>query len=189
MKALVEYLSEYLYIIIAIVIGIIMITFLFRFFPSESVKDIKSNIPQRLATLAEECWKKHRYGLDYVSDVCNILSINNKVNESEITKFLKCINLPNSECYPDNCSYCSSDNFEDDDKLIVFVEDAGEVKISYADRKIIISLTNCDYKCQCRRLCIEKSAEMHKSCKNYTEYGNCRKEVDNFYESCVTSCE
>ncbi|MEM7826787.1 MAG: hypothetical protein QXQ40_01005 [Candidatus Aenigmatarchaeota archaeon] len=189
MKSILESVPGSLYVIIAFAAGAIMLIFILRFLPAESEMTIKHEIPRRLADFAEDCWRAHRYGMDPVSEVCKTLRITNKTNESEITKFLDCKNLPNYECYPDNCTYCKSDFHEDNDKLIAFIEDAGEIRISYVDRKIRISLIECDSVCQCKRLCIEKSAEMNKECMKALFYADCKNDVDKFYEDCLIGCE
>jgi len=179
-KGIIEAIPGYFYILIALLIGGIMIMFLLQFLGEKSF--IISQIPKNIAKLAHDCWKLNRYGMNTESSVCFVMNISDITNESEITKYLKCEELPNNLCYPDNCSFCTSKYAINNDSLEAFIENSGYIKIAYVDKRIVISSLECDNSCECKRDCIREAN------RNLKE-GKIINEVDEEYNDCILSCE
>jgi len=124
-KGILESVPEYLQVIIAIIIGIALITLTFEFFRTvqESnqiqISGSTDDMARLFADQIQTCWKNHRYGLDPQSDVCKIISINSNSSFSEknVVKYIDCSTLPDNICSPDDCRTCISDKFSDEDKI------------------------------------------------------------------------
>jgi len=174
-----EAIPSFLYIIAALVVGVVMLLMIGKyshvFIPEEKNITIGGNeekAAKSLAGIIEKCWEDHRSGLDDKSDVCKEINIEGglKIDEKSLNKFLDCRNLPNTGCYGFDCSGCSSDYFDDTDRIIWMAEpDNKRVKINYdgSSRKIVVVGYPCDDMCVCKRNCIEKyifGASGHDAC-------------------------
>ncbi|MEM5812740.1 MAG: hypothetical protein QW758_00275 [Candidatus Aenigmatarchaeota archaeon] len=188
-KGDIEFIQSYLYVIIALVIGGLMIFFLLRYYPLDSKASIRSNIAKELARHALECWRENRYGMEASANVCKLLRIENLTTEKEITKYLDCEKLPNNICLFENCENCTSKAFLDNDKLDVFLDSTGEVKIAYEDRRIIISSTNCEALCICKRNCKGDAISYTRECIKENNMLECIEKAKELYENCINSCK
>lgn len=187
-KGDIEFIQGYLYIIVALVIGAFMIFFLLKYYPTEDKATIRSNIAKELAKYTMDCWKEVRYGMEPNSRICKILNIKNITTEKEITKYLDCEKLPNNICLFENCENCTSKSFDDNDKIDVFLDSSGEVKIAYIDRKIIISSLSCDSTCICKRDCKIVVTNNFKDCIKNKSMSRCLVDAKLDYENCVGKC-
>lgn len=187
-KGDIEFIQSYLYVIVALLIGALMIFFLLNYYPRDEKAPIRGNIAKELAKHAMECWKEVRYGMEPNARVCKILNITNITTEKEITKYLDCEKLPNNICIFDNCENCTSISFDDNDKLDVFLEYGGEVKIAYLDRKIVIASLSCDSTCVCKRSCKSEATKIVKECLKNKSMSRCLIDVKNDYENCINKC-
>jgi len=149
MKGALETLTDYMYLIIAIVIGGLMFYFIAQtsgFFSNShdtTVYGDSSQVSKRLATEIEACWNKHRGGLDSLSDVCSELQVNatQPFSEWTVTKALDCKKMPNNKCSIGNCSFCVSPHYDDSDRLGWSVKSQNAVvSISYSgsERRIMV---------------------------------------------------
>ncbi|MBN2094659.1 MAG: hypothetical protein JW727_01295 [Candidatus Aenigmarchaeota archaeon] len=147
MKGALDTLTDYMYLIIALVIGAIMFYFIARYSGvfDTSADDVlfgdTSHVSKRLAEEIELCWENHRGGLDPSSDICAEIIVNATGNFTErtVTQQLDCKQIPNNICSTGNCSFCTSESYDDQDKLkwSVGAKDA-LVEISYvADGRYI----------------------------------------------------
>ena len=124
-KGILESVPEFLQVIIAIAIGVVLITLTFEFFRSIQEKqqiqisgsgyDMARLVSDQILT----CWKNHRYGLDSQSDVCKIISVNSNASfsEKDVIGFIDCKSLPDYICPPNDCRSCISDKYSDEDKI------------------------------------------------------------------------
>ena len=150
MKGILESIPEFMQVVVALAIGIVLIVMIFQFFQSTqqskeivisgSRLDMAKTVAQQILT----CWKNHRYGLDSQSDICKLIQINslNKFSENDTLKFLNCNTIPDNDCPPDNCSGCISRNYDDQDKIKWGLTDfPANISISYSggERAIIVT--------------------------------------------------
>lgn len=184
-KGDIEFIQSYLYIIIALLIGGLMIFLLLRYYPSNGKAPIRGNVAKELAKYALECWEENRYGMEPTPNVCRILNVTNITSEKEITKYLDCEKLPNNICIFDNCENCTSKSFDDNDRLEVFLEYSGEVKIAYLDRKILIASLSCDSTCVCKRNCKSEATKIVKECLKNKSMSRCLIDIKEEYEKCI----
>jgi hypothetical protein len=149
MKGALENLTDYMYLIIAIVIGGLMFYFiaqtsgLFGGSNDTTAYGDSAQVSKRIATEIEDCWAKHRGGLDSLSDVCNELQVNatQAFSEWTVTKVLDCKKIPNNKCSIGNCSFCFSPNYDGNDRVGWSVKDRNAViSISYSgsERRIMV---------------------------------------------------
>jgi len=149
MKGVIESIPAYLYIVVAFAVGILMVALLYKysglFFEKKNIVEGNRNqVAEILAQLSMRCWDEHGRGTDPNSDVCETLDLNPSeiVTERDVTGFLECEILPNSDCSPNDCSFCVSPFYDDTNKLDVIINTImTQIKISYYGhlRKIIIS--------------------------------------------------
>jgi len=183
----IQAIPSYLYIIIALVVGVIMLIMISRYsmvFIQE--KDVviggdETEISENIANVIKKCWNDHRKGLDDNSAICREIKFesNLKIHEKDLNNFLNCEILPNSNCYiyPDtpgtyDCSKCSSPYFDDTDKIIWFAEPENtELKINYfgATRRIVVVGSPCDDLCICKRNCKQLCMENLPICEGCFE--------------------
>ena len=124
-KGAMETLTDYMYLIIAIVVGGLMFYFvahysgLFGNTQDDYVYGNRDFVSERIALEIKNCWERHRGGLDPNSDICLDLRVNatQPFTEASVTKFLDCKLIPNNKCVDGNCSFCTSNSFEDRDKV------------------------------------------------------------------------
>lgn len=165
MKGIAQAIPTYLYVLVALVVGVMMIIMISRYSPALlpenkniSIGGSKEKISKSLVKLIEKCWEDHRRGLDDKSEVCKEITFETtlKINEKELNDYLDCEKLPNSDCYPNDCSGCTSDYFDDTDKIIWLAESENTgLEISYDgnERKIKVVGSPCDSFCMCTRDC------------------------------------
>ncbi len=149
MKGIIEAIPAYLYIIVAFAVGILMVALLYRysglfFEKNNTVEGNRIQVAEILAQLTMRCWNENGRGTDPDSDVCETLDLKSSdiVTERDVTEFLDCEILPNSDCSPEDCSFCDSLFYDDMNKLDVNINsNTAKIKISYYGhlRKIIIS--------------------------------------------------
>jgi len=140
MKGVIETIPNFIYILVAIAVGLFLFSLLYNYSDlfvqkQTALKGDKNYIAKKIADEIENCWKLHRNGLDSVSGICKELSINSKENltEKDVTQFLDCQSIPNINCTPENCSFCTSDYIKDQDKLKWFVKNKkATIEISYS---------------------------------------------------------
>ena len=185
MKGSTQAIPTYLYIIIALAIGIIMLLMISKYSrvfieEEENIKisGNKEEISEVLTKLIYECWQDNRMGLNDESTVCKEVEFeeNLKINEKDLNEFLSCDKLPNNNCYPDLCD-CSSDYFDDNDKIFWFAEPENtELKISYSGqlRKIFIVGFPCDPICMCINECKEFCFNNEKVCRETNYFSECK---------------
>ncbi|MBI4173430.1 MAG: hypothetical protein HY519_01805 [Candidatus Aenigmarchaeota archaeon] len=155
MKAAVETLEEFVMVIAAFGLAILLLSILFGTVPRERDLELSGNkgqVSKQLADLAAECFQKHRNGLDPNSDVCFIVSMASQaaIGESDITMHLPCLDMPNSDCI--GCSACTSGRFASSDTLSVRnLRAAGLAKVSYsgAKRAVEIAGLGCSSDADC----------------------------------------
>ncbi|MGC9310433.1 MAG: hypothetical protein ACP5E4_01780 [Candidatus Aenigmatarchaeota archaeon] len=147
MKGVLETLTDYMYIIVALAIGALMLFFVAKYsglFGADDRSVVYGDsdmVARKLAEEIEACWDKHRSGLDAESDICAQISVSFKgtLTEWKVTKLIDCKALPNSECLPANCSFCTSQYFDDTNKILWSVksnETIIEIAYSGDERKI-----------------------------------------------------
>jgi len=152
-KGILESIPEFFQVVVALAIAIILIAVTFRFFALQTQGnkiEITGNVDQvssRLVNYITDCWKNHRQGLDSQSAICNIIKINTDklITEKNVTKFLDCETIPNSECMPDDCSKCVSSRYPADrqNSLIWnFDNSTSYMEISYAGAERAIEISN-----------------------------------------------
>jgi len=204
MKGIIEAIPGYLYVIIGLVVGMLLLIVIFNFsnifFSDRGIlKGDDLDTAQIFAKLSEDCWKIHRHGLDAKSDICKTLKIEPpvEITEKNMTRFLDCSLLPNSNCYPEDCRFCSSEYYEDVDKILWFIEPyTSEIKIIYSGdkRKIKLSGLPCDKICLCKRECKEYCIEISNTCERICTYDqvqcqNCRQNIETVCPDCFEKCE
>lgn len=149
MKGILESIPEFFQIIVAIVLCILLFTLLFQFWKSFSqtgeitVSGNKDQVSTDLAKYIQDCWRDNREGLGPESAVCKIISVKSsqKFSELDVAKKLDCNFLPDNDCSPDDCSFCKSQRYDQQDRLIWNVTNRQtKIKISYsgADRVIYV---------------------------------------------------
>jgi len=149
LKGILESIPEFLQVIVAIAIGITLITMTFQFFrgfqQSNTLKisgtkmELAKIVAQQIAT----CWKDHRFGLDSQSDICKTIQIDSVTgfSEKDVVQFLDCSILPDNDCVPDDCSKCVSDKYDNQDKIkwdITHFPSNISITYSGADRTIFV---------------------------------------------------
>ncbi len=171
----------YLYVIIGLFVLLSMILIISKysgvfFGEEETVKlgNDKIKNSKALVNIIEKCWSGHRKGLDQKSGICKeiIFETNVGLTEKDINQFLDCETLPNSDCYPDDCSTCSSSYFNDIDKIMWFSEpENNELRISYfgGSREIVVVGSPCDDLCLCKRDCKQSCIEKLPRCEGCFE--------------------
>lgn len=204
MKGIIEAIPGYLYVIIGLVVGLLLLTIIFKFsrifFSDRNVlKGSELDTAKILAEVSESCWKDHRHGLDAKSGVCKTLEIDPpvEITEKNMTRFLDCPLLPNSNCYPDDCRFCSSEYYKDTDKILWFIEShASEIKVMYSgdERKIKLSGSPCDKICLCKRECKEHCIDISKTCEEICSYDevlcqNCKENMESVCSDCFEMCD
>ena len=153
MKGILESIPEFMQVVVAIAIGIVLITITFEFFNSFqqsnqiTISGTSSDLAKAVAQQITSCWQDHRDGLDPQSDVCKIIQVNsaNNFSEYDTVKFLDCSVIPDNVCPPNNCSSCVSNNYSDQDKIKWDVTTfPANISISYSgdQRAIIVSSLN-----------------------------------------------
>lgn len=148
MKGAIETLPNFIYIIVAVAIGLFLFSLLYSYsglFKEETaiLEGDKNYIAGKIADEIEDCWRLHRNGLDSVSGICRELTINSSdyFTEKDVTGFLDCQSIPNVNCAPENCSFCTSDYFDNQDKIKWFVENKeGIIEISYLGFERVIKV-------------------------------------------------
>ena len=144
---------------------------LLRIYQQEVIDE--EDIASSLVKIIENCWGDNRRGLEDKSSVCKEVKFeeNLKIDEKYLNDFLDCELLPNSDCYPNDCSECLSPYFDDNDKIVWFAEpDNTELKINYfaGKRRIVVVGSPCDNSCTCRRdckqTCIDNPAACDQNC-------------------------
>ncbi|MCK4429385.1 MAG: hypothetical protein KAU95_03350 [Candidatus Aenigmarchaeota archaeon] len=148
MKGAIETMPSFIYIIVAVAIGLFLFSLLYSYsglFKEETtiLEGDKNYIAQEIANEIENCWRLHRNGLDSVSGICKELTINSSdyITEKDVAEFLDCQSIPNANCEPENCSFCVSDYFNEQDKVKWFVENKeGIIEISYRGFDRIIKI-------------------------------------------------
>jgi len=181
-----EVIPAFIYITVALFVGLMMILMISKystsFFQEKKNITIKGNdekISERLAKIIEECWEDNRKGLEELSSVCKEVNFENslQIKEKNINKFLNCKILPNFNCYDpdtsDDCSSCSSEYFDDNDKIIWLAEPTNKwISIRYdgGERKIMVFGGPCDDNCLCKRNC--KKCFLQGTC-DMTCFGEC----------------
>lgn len=149
MQGALDSLTDYLYIIVALVIGAMMFFFVTgrgSLFDSEDEAVIfgdKNYVSQRLAEEIENCWELHRRGLDSESAVCSEFRVNStdyEFSEWSVSKELDCEFLPNAECLPGNCSFCATGGAEDNLDWEVPLTKNSYVAITYSGSERIIKV-------------------------------------------------
>jgi len=198
-KGALEAIPGFLYIAIGIAVGLLMLFLTYKFLGGfTSNKNIingdETKVAMKLAKIAEKCWKEHKMGLDSRSAICRTLKLNaqSMIYEKNITMFLNCNLLPNSDCYPDNCEFCSSERYEDSDRLDLYIEtNECEIQITYSgnDRKIVIVKTDCDDTCKCLRECMKKCSEVNKACKKICSHQNTSPDINDLCLECKFNME
>ncbi len=186
MKGSIKAIPTYLYVIIGLIVGVMMLLMISKYsgvFKDEE-KDIvidgnKKEISESLVKIIYQCWEDHRRGLDDKSSVCKEVKFENqlKIKEKDLNEFLDCDILPNANCYPDVCESCSSNYFDDNDKIIWFAEPENtELKISYSgySRKIVIVGFPCDPLCMCINECKEFCFNNDKECRESDYFSECK---------------
>jgi hypothetical protein len=149
MKGALESLTDYMYLIVAIVIGGMMFYFiatsagLFGGAEDTHVYGDNIKVSQKIAKEIEACWNKHRGGLDSKSDVCIELEVNATQTFSEwtVTKQLDCKKMPNNYCDIGNCSFCFSPAYDNNDRVGWDVKNKNAlISISYSgyERRIMV---------------------------------------------------
>jgi hypothetical protein len=149
MKGALESLTDYMYLIIAIVIGGMMFYFiatsagLFGGADDTHVYGDSIKVSQKIAKEIDACWNKHRGGLDSMSDVCIELEVNatQAFSEWTVTKQLDCKKIPNNYCDIGNCTFCISPAYDDNDRVGWDVKNNNAlVSISYSgyERNIMV---------------------------------------------------
>jgi hypothetical protein len=191
MKGIAGGIPSYLYVIVALIVGIIMLLIVSRYssilFGEKNELELtggEEEISRSLSEIIQKCWTDNRRGLEGESSICKVVKLADtlKIEEINVTKYLDCEKLPNIDCYlyPDNsdpnydCSSCSSPYFEDTDKIIWLAEeDNTEVKISYhgGSRKIVVVGYPCGDNCMCERDCKQRCIDGLSNCQ--TCYNNC----------------
>jgi len=127
MKGMLETIPEFFQVIIALVIAGVLIATTFYFFSVQSrssrveISGDVNQISSRIADYIANCWKDHRNGLDPKSAICYVATIKisgagrlDVMHEANVTKFVSCENIPNNDCFPDDCSKCTSDKYAAD---------------------------------------------------------------------------
>jgi hypothetical protein len=153
MKGILESIPEFMQVLVAIAIGIVLITITFEFFSSiqqsnrATISGTSSDLAKAVAQQVLSCWQNHRDGLDSQSAVCKIIQINsaNNFSENDTLRYLNCNTIPDNVCPPNDCSSCISSNYADQDKIKWDVTTfPGNISISYSgdQRAIIISSLN-----------------------------------------------
>jgi len=201
MKGITGGIPSYLYVIVALIVGIIMLLMISRYssvlFGEKEEVELtggEEEISRSLSEIIQKCWANNRRGLEDDSSICKVVNFADtlKIEEINVTENLDCEKLPNADChiYPDSsdydCSGCSSPYFDDTDKIIWLTEpDNTEVKISYhgGSRKIVVVGYPCDDRCMCERDCKQK-------CIDGLSASDCRQ----CYEDCediiiIPTCE
>ena len=144
MKGALDTLTDYLYLIVAILVGALMLYFVAKYagiFSTSEDNDVfgdRVRVSQRIASEIEKCWDQHRGGLDSSSDICIELKVNCTQNFSEktVTDFLDCKKIPNNNCTPGNCSACTLKSYDDKEKVEWYVSHSNAVlEISYSGSK------------------------------------------------------
>lgn len=149
MRGALESLADYMYLIIAIIVGGLMFYFIAHYsglFGESKDVNVHGNgfeVSKRIAEEVKDCWEAHRNGLDPASDVCIELHVNSTEAFSEwsMTKYLDCKAIPDNNCLPANCSACTSASYADPDKVGWDVKSkAATIDISYDgyERKIMV---------------------------------------------------
>lgn len=151
-KGILESVTDFFQIVVAIAIALIMVLLAYHFFASQTKGNgiqIIGNVDQASSTIAQymvSCWENHREGLDPQSAVCTDAKIttNMLVTEKNVTKYLDCETIPDNGCPPDDCSKCTSSRYPNDsqDKVIWEFDNSTQyIEISYvgAERSLKIS--------------------------------------------------
>ncbi len=184
MKGFSQGIPSYLYVLVALIVAVIMLTMIFRYsdvFIEErtniTIGGDEKSISKSLARIIQECWEDNRMGLEDESSICKEINFeeNLKVEEKNVTEYLNCEKLPNDDCYPYpetsadyDCGECFSDYFGDTDKILWFAEKENtRIKINYfgGSRKIVVTGSPCDNRCICERDCKQKCIDGLRNCK------------------------
>lgn len=149
MKGILESVTGFFQIIIALAVIVILFLMIFRFsnvFKQSdeiTMKGSEITIAKDIAKYVQDCWSKHRSGLDPDSAICKTLHVNisETITEYDVTQFLNCDVIPNNDCSPFDCSLCASSKYPDQDKLkMENIKGDITVKISYSGARRIVEV-------------------------------------------------
>lgn len=216
MKGVIETIPSFIYIIVAVAVGIFLFSLLYNYSDLFVQKQVvlegdKNYIAKKIANEIENCWKQHRNGLDSVSGICKKLTIKSTdyFTEKDVTGFLDCQSIPNINCTPENCSFCISDYFDDQDKIKWFVENKkATIEISYLGFERVIKVSEilveevcepydriCDAACSyvsgiCDKYCyrnnLEEGVPCDFDCVDYNKDGKI--DLNDLDEICDLDC-
>jgi len=139
MKGILETIPEFFQIFAALAVAVLLFILLFQLtnvFRNSSDANLsgdKLKISSTLASYIETCWDQNRDGLSPTSSVCKFVNLTSlvRVSEIDITKKLDCEFIPNNKCLPNDCSFCTSKRYSDQDKVKWFITDDMNFTISY----------------------------------------------------------
>lgn len=146
MKGILESIPEFFQILAGLAVAglllvlVFQLTGVFRNSSDTNLSGDKLQVASNLANLIQSCWDQNRNGLSPTSAVCKYVNLTSStvVSEFDVTKKLQCDAIPNNLCSPDNCSFCVSSRYSDQDRVKWFITDDRNFTISYdADTRSI----------------------------------------------------
>ena len=148
MKGILETIPEFFQIIAAIAVAglllvlVFQLTGVFNYSSDSNLSGDKQKILSAIAKFIETCWDQNRNGLSPNSAICKYVNISSQtaVTEFDVTKLLNCENIPNSNCTPGNCAFCTSSRYTDQDKVKWFISDDRNFTITYdgSERNVLV---------------------------------------------------
>lgn len=147
-KGLALEIEKIVYLLAAIAFVLLLITLSQNLLSKAEIEKKEVEIPggksQALGSISkmiENCWKKgeriHEGRVCYEVK----MDLEKGINESEVTQRLDCEFIPNNKCPPNDCSFCTSFKYEEDDKVEwrnLIEEGKNEIIIKYIPEKIIV---------------------------------------------------
>jgi len=140
MKGILESIPEFFQIVAGIAVAVILIflafqlTSTFRDSSEANLSGDNRKISSSLAKYIETCWDQNRNGLSPTSSICKYVNISSStiVSEFNVAKLLNCDGIPDNLCPPDNCDFCISKRYsENQDRVKWFITDDRNFTISY----------------------------------------------------------
>jgi hypothetical protein len=149
MKGILESIPEFFQVLIALSVTIILFAMVFQFTDIFRQSDKitltgkKEDLAKNLADIIQDCWRKNREGLSPNSAICKTVNLKSDklVTELDVVRNLNCNYIPDNKCKGEDCSFCVSKKYPDQDKISWHATKAKtELKITYSGYDGIIEV-------------------------------------------------
>ncbi len=135
-------------LIAAISLCLMLLSLVFNLWPTETsaASGSRTEVSKFLAGKVQECFREHNYGLDPISGVCGefVIESNGTVTEADITKYLDCSKMPNSDC--PGCGKCTGSEGSGGNRLHVDItKERTYVSVEYlaSERRVEVIQFGC----------------------------------------------